>query len=149
MQAPRGPFILSEPADNVGGGAPGDSTFILLALLAAGANGASVVLWEPEAAAAAARVGVGGRFKFAVGGKTHALHGTPVPIDGVVGFAAPVRYRRDASYMTGQPVDLGMVARIDVGGIRVVLVQPARHAHGHHAPARRRHRARAGAQRYR
>jgi microcystin degradation protein MlrC len=90
-------------------------------LLSANASAASVVLWDPTAAAVAARIGVGGRFSGAVGGKTHALHGTPVPIDGVVGLAAPVRYRRDASYMTGQPVDLGMVARIDVGGIRVVL----------------------------
>ena len=121
MRAPRGPFILSEPADNVGGGAPGDSTFILRALLAAKATSASVVLWDPAAAAAAASIGVGGRFRGAVGGKTHALHGAPVAIDGVVGFAAPVRYRRDASYMTGQPVDLGLVARIDIGGVRVVL----------------------------
>ena len=121
MQAPRGPFILSEPADNVGGGAPGDSTFILRALLAAKASSASVVLWDPAAAAIAARIGVGGWFSGAVGGKTHPLHGTPVPIEGIVGFAAPIRYRRDASYMTGQPVDLGVVARIDVAGVRVVL----------------------------
>jgi microcystin degradation protein MlrC len=121
MRAPRGPFILSEPADNVGGGAPGDSTYILKALLAANAPSASVVLWDPAAAAAAGTIGVGGRFGGAVGGKTHRLHGTPVPIEGIVGFAAPVRYRRDASYMTGQPVDLGLVARIDVAGVRVVL----------------------------
>ena len=119
--APHGPFILSEPADNVGGGAPGDSTFLLQALLAAKAPSASVVVWDPAAAAAASAIGVGGRFSGPVGGRTHALHGTPAMIEGVVGFAAPVKYLRDASYMTGQPVDLGLVARIDVGGIRVVL----------------------------
>jgi microcystin degradation protein MlrC len=121
MRALRGPFILSEPADNVGGGAPGDSTYILQALLTARATGASVVLWDPTAAAIAAGCGLGGHCCVTVGGKTHPLHGTPTEIEGTVGFAGRVRYRRDASYMTGQPVDLGLVARIDVGGVRVVL----------------------------
>ena len=121
MRAPRGPFILSEPADNVGGGAPGDSTFILCALLDAEAEGASVVLWDPQAAAIAAQAGLGANCRLTVGGKTHKLHGTPTEIEGTVGFLGPVRYLRDASYMTGQPVDLGLVARIDAGGVKVVL----------------------------
>lgn len=121
MRAPRGSFILSEPADNVGGGAPGDSTYILQALLTARATGASVVLWDPAAAAIAAGRGGVGHCRVTAGGKTHPLHGTPTEIEGTVGFAGLVRYRRDASYMTGQPVDLGVVARIDLGGVRVVL----------------------------
>jgi microcystin degradation protein MlrC len=121
MRMLRGPFILSEPADNVGGGAPGDSTFILRALLDAKAEGASVVQWDPEAAAIAAQAGLGAHCRVTVGGKTHPLHGTPTEIEGTVGFTGPVRYRRDASYMTGQPVDLGLVARIDAGGVKIVL----------------------------
>ena len=121
IATPRGPFILSEPADNVGGGAPGDSTFILRALLDAKAKGASVVLWDPQAAAIAAQAGLGARCRLTVGGKTHPLHGTPIEIEGTVGFTGHVRYRRDASYMTGQPVDLGLVARIDAGGVKVLL----------------------------
>jgi microcystin degradation protein MlrC len=121
MRAPRGPFILSEPADNVGGGAPGDSTYIVQTLMAAKAAGASVVLWDPAAAAIAAQCGVGRHCRVTVGGRTHPLHGRPTEIEGKVGFAGHVRYRRDASYMTGQSVDLGLVARIDVGGVRVVL----------------------------
>ncbi len=124
IRAPRGPFILSEPADNVGGGAPGDSTFILRALLAAKAPSASDgASWDPAAAAVAARH----RRRRPLHRRsrrqdTHALHGTPITIDGVGRFCrTPVHYRRDASYMTGQPVDLGLVARIDVAGIRVVL----------------------------
>lgn len=121
MRALRGPFILSEPADNVGGGAPGDSTFILCALLNAKAEGASVVLWDPQAAKIAAQAGLGARCRVTVGGKTLPLHGTPTEIEGTVGFLGHVHYRRDASYMTGQPVDLGLVARIDVGGVKIVL----------------------------
>lgn len=121
LQARRGPIILSEPADNVGGGAPGDGTVLLQALLATPDASAVVVLWDPEAAAAAMQLGVGGKFRGSVGGRTLALHGPPVAIEGVVGFAERVTYRRDASYMTGQSVDLGPVGRIDLGGVRVVV----------------------------
>ena len=36
-------------------------------------------------------------------------------------FAGPVAYRRDAAYMTGQPVDLGLVATVAMAGVKVVL----------------------------
>jgi microcystin degradation protein MlrC len=106
----RGPVFLTEPADNVGGGAPGDGTALLAAMVAAGAVG-TVVIWDPAAAAAAASVGIGGSFRGDIGGRTLALHGPPFTIDGYVTFAGRVAYRRDAAYMTGQPVDLGPVAR--------------------------------------
>jgi microcystin degradation protein MlrC len=121
VAANAGPIFLVEPADNIGGGAPGDGTHLLKALLDGRAREAATVIWDPEAAAAAAKVGVGGRFRGAVGGKTLALHGAPVAIDGRVTFAGPVRYRRDSTWMTGQPADLGLVATVDTGGVRVIL----------------------------
>jgi microcystin degradation protein MlrC len=117
----RGPLILAEPADSVGGGAPGDGTHLLRALLEAKAGAGFVAIWDPVAAAQAARAGVGGRFVAPVGGRTLPLHGAPVRLDGTVRFAGPVRYKRDKAYMTGQPVDLGLCARIDAGGLHVLL----------------------------
>jgi microcystin degradation protein MlrC len=117
----RGPLILAEPADSVGGGAPGDGTHLLRALLAARAGAGFVAIWDASAAAQAARAGVGGRFAAPVGGRTLPLHGAPVQLDGTVQFAGPVRYKRDKAYMTGQPVDLGLCARIDAGGLHVLL----------------------------
>ena len=35
-------------------------------------------------------------------------------------FAAPVRYQRRSSYITGQTVDLGQVAVVDCGGVHVM-----------------------------
>ena len=121
IAANAGPIFLVEPADNIGGGAPGDGTHLLKALLDGRAREAAVVIWDPGAAADAAKVGVGGRFRGAVGGKTLALHGDPVAIDGTVTFAGPVKYRRDSTWMTGQPADLGLVATVDVAGVRVIL----------------------------
>jgi microcystin degradation protein MlrC len=120
MAEPRGPVFLTEPADNVGGGAPGDGTVLLAAMVAADAAG-TVVIWDPAAAAAAASSGIGGRFRGDIGGRTLPLHGPPFTIDGYVTFAGAVAYRRDAAYMTGQPVDLGLVATVAMAGVKVVL----------------------------
>jgi len=115
-----GPVVLVEPADNVGGGAPGDGTAILAELLRRRVAG-TVVIWDPPAVAAAT-----GRQSFAgpVGGRTlPALHGPPVHVEGAVAFAeAAVRYVRDGAYMTGQQVPMGDVAVVRTGfGLNVVL----------------------------
>ena len=121
IAANAGPIFLVEPADKIGGGAPGDGTHLLRALLEGRAREAATVIWDPIAAAAAAVVGVGKRFKGKVGGRTLALHGEPVEIEGTVTFAQPVSYRRDSTWMTGQPADLGLVATVETAGIRVIL----------------------------
>lgn len=121
VRANRGPIFLIEPADNVGGGAPGDGTFLLRALIEGGAQEAACVLWDPAAAEAAARIGVGGRFAAPVGGRAMELHGAPVPLDGTVTFAGEIRYRRDSSWMTGQPANMGLVATVRCGGVSVIL----------------------------
>ena len=121
VAANAGPIFLVEPADNIGGGAPGDGTYLLRALLEGGAREAAVVIWDPRAAATAAKLGVGGRFKGEVGGKTLELHGRPVAIEGRIIFAGPVDYKRDSTWMTGQPARLGLVATVDTGGVKVIL----------------------------
>ncbi len=46
---PWGPFVLAEESDNIGGGAPGDGTGLLRALIANGAENAAVCLADPRA----------------------------------------------------------------------------------------------------
>lgn len=118
-----GPAILVDVADNIGGGTPGDGTVALAGLLAADAQDAAVVLWDPEAARRACAIGAGGRFVGPVGARTDRLHGDPVEIDGTVAFAQPVSYRREGPWMTGQLAQLGQVARIDVRGVHVVVTE--------------------------
>lgn len=115
-----GPVVLVEPADNVGGGAPGDGTAILAEMLRRRVAG-TVVIWDPVAVAAAR-----GRARFAgpVGGRTlPVLHGGPVDVEGAVVLDEPaVRYVRDGAYMTGQQVPMGDVAVVRTGfGLNVVL----------------------------
>ena len=119
-QPGEGPVVLVEPADNVGGGAPGDGTVILAELVRQRVAG-TVVIWDPVAAAEAGRTGA---FAGPVGGRTLPdLQGPPVQIAGDVVFAEPsVRYVRDGAYMTGQEVPMGDVAVVRTGfGLNVVL----------------------------
>jgi microcystin degradation protein MlrC len=121
MAADRGPVLLIEPADNVGGGAPGDGTTIAAALVAAQAERAVVTIWDPATAAAAADIGVGAVFTGKVGGRTIPLHDQPLSLSGTVMFTGRVRYRRDKAYYHGQEIDLGEVAVIEVSGTRIIL----------------------------
>jgi microcystin degradation protein MlrC len=118
-----GTTILVDVADNVGGGAPGDGTVLLDALVARAPIGAAVVIWDPISSAHAASLGVGARFSAAVGGRADHLHGAPVEVAGVVTFAGHLRYERRSSYMTGQIVDLGQVAVIDCDGVMIMLTE--------------------------
>jgi len=121
--AAAGPVILVDVADNIGGGAPGDGTAALAGLLVAGAQGAAVVLWDPEAARAAVALGEGAQFAGPVGARSDRLHGEPVRIAGPIVFARAVDYVREGPWMTGQHAKLGAVARIDIGGVHVVLTE--------------------------
>jgi microcystin degradation protein MlrC len=88
--APRGPVVLADVADNAGGGAPNDSTFLLRAILARGGVSAAVgCIWDPVAAATALRAGVGASLRLRVGGKMGPMSGDPLDLDVTVTGVAP------------------------------------------------------------
>ena len=76
-----GPVILVEPGDNIGGGAPGDCTDILRAMLRADVQGGGIILNDPEAVQALKTVPVGGRTTLPVGGKGSRLDLGPVMLE--------------------------------------------------------------------
>lgn len=80
----KGPVLLVEPADNIGGGTPGDATDLLGPLLATGRRGIVAVLADPEAVAQCAAAGVGSSVSLMIGGKTDEHHGAPIPFSGRV-----------------------------------------------------------------
>jgi microcystin degradation protein MlrC len=80
--ADRGPVILVDLGDNIGGGSAGDGTVLLAEILRQRATGAVVVLFAPEAVKECQRIGVGGRFAGKVGGAVDRLHGDPVEVAG-------------------------------------------------------------------
>lgn len=78
----KGPLILADMADNPGGGSPGDSTFILEALLDAQVDNIAVgVMIDPLAVRYAAEAGVGANLRMRIGGKACPFSGTPLDLD--------------------------------------------------------------------
>ena len=80
-------------------------------------------LVDAQAARVAAGAGVGATVHVAVGGKSGALYGPPVEIRGVVRTITDGVYlnRAWSGYSAGVVSDMGLTARIDVGGITVVV----------------------------
>ncbi len=77
-----GPLVLADTADNVGGGAPGDSTLVLGPLIEAGiADAAAAFVFDPIAVQIAMAAGVGARMPLRVGGKASARSGPPLDLD--------------------------------------------------------------------
>jgi microcystin degradation protein MlrC len=110
--------ILVDVADNAGGGAPGDSTFILRALLDQGfRHTVAGCYYDPVAAGLAADAGVGAVIDLRVGGKLGPTSGDPVDL------LAEVRGIVHDHWQTalGGRTPLGLSVWIHVDGIDLVL----------------------------
>lgn len=79
-----GPILLIEPADNIGGGTPGDATGLLGPLLDTGRKNILAALADREAVAKCFAAGEGAKVSLLIGGKTDAHHGAPIPFTGTV-----------------------------------------------------------------
>jgi microcystin degradation protein MlrC len=76
-----GPVLIVEPADNIGGGAPGDCTEVMRALLKYDVSGAGIIMVDPAAVKALQSVPIGGRTTLSIGGKGWRLDPGPVALD--------------------------------------------------------------------
>ena len=123
-----GPVVLADGADNPGGGAAGDSTFILRRLLERGIGNACLgPLWDPIAARIAFEAGVGARLNLRIGGKIGPLSGDPLDLPVKV-----VALQSDM-FMTGlsnTPTALGDCALVETGGVQIVLISLRNQAMG-------------------
>ncbi|HEY7548898.1 MAG TPA: M81 family metallopeptidase [Hyphomicrobiaceae bacterium] len=119
MAATEGPVVLADMADNAGGGAPSDSTFVLRAMLDRGMSDAALgCIWDPGAVALAFEAGEGARLPLRVGGKLGPMSGDPIDLDATV-----TRVVRDAVQDgLGAKVGMGDSAAIRAGGIDIVLI---------------------------
>ncbi len=122
IHSEKHPVILVEMGDNIGGGSPGDSTFILAELQRQGASGFVGVIHDPEAVQSCIQAGVGGRVSLEVGGKADNLHGDPVSIHGDVRLIHDGRYIETQPRHGGQRYhDQGLTAVVVVGDSLVAL----------------------------
>jgi microcystin degradation protein MlrC len=114
------PIVFADTADNPGGGAPGDSTFVLRALLERGLRHAAIgAVWDPGAAQIAASAGPGARLALRVGGKLGPLSGVPLDLD--VEVLAIIPDHSQTSFVPGVRVAMGLTAAVRCGGIDIVI----------------------------
>lgn len=121
------PVILVEMGDNIGGGSPGDSTFILSELLKQKADGFVCILYAPQEVEACIRAGVRGKVDLTAGGKSDNLHGSPVPI------RERVRLIHDGYYEETEPrhgggryQDQGITAVVELEGKSLIVLTSKR-----------------------
>ncbi len=111
------PIVLNEPADNVGAGATGDSTYLLEALLRQRVAAPTYLpIVDPEAVAAAAAAGVGAEIELPVGGKLNQRFSRPVTVRGRVRTLFDGRYRYAGPMFHGVETSMGRTAVLEVGG---------------------------------
>jgi microcystin degradation protein MlrC len=120
LAAPPGMVVVADSADNPGGGAAGDSTFVLRRLVERGiANAALGPLWDPQAVRIAFDAGVGARLPLRIGGKVGPLSGAPLDADCTVLALQP---DMQMSALAGTTQPLGDCALVQIGGVHGVQV---------------------------
>ncbi len=118
-----GPIVIHETSDNCGGGAPGDGTHLLRAMLDANLTQACFgFIVDPEVAAAAHAAGVGQTLKVRLGGKTDDLHGEPIELTVYVKALHDGRITLQSMFR-GAPLNLGPMARLQPAesGVEIIV----------------------------
>jgi microcystin degradation protein MlrC len=113
------PVVLADSADNAGGGAPSDATFILERVLARGIRDvATGPFWDPVAVQLCFEAGEGARIKLRIGGKVAPVSGMPLDLDCEI-----LALKRDAvmTGLAGTPALLGDAAVVRSQGVTIVL----------------------------
>jgi microcystin degradation protein MlrC len=120
LASERMPVVLADVADNAGGGAPGDSTFVLRRMLERNVtNAVSGVYYDPIAVQVCFEAGEGAVLDLRCGGKLGETSGAPLDLRVTV-RALRADHMQD-SMDDSAPVPLGASAWVDAGGVQIVL----------------------------
>lgn len=126
QHAPAGLIVLAEESDNIGGGAPGDGTGLLRALIAHRISNAAVCLADAEAVWQLWAVPIGGKATVAIGGRGSRYDEGPLTIE------VALRHRTDGRFeladkqshlasVAGDAFDMGPTVLVEHAGILILL----------------------------
>ncbi|MDR3095972.1 MAG: M81 family metallopeptidase [Paraburkholderia sp.] len=120
--AREGPIVIADTQDNPGAGADSNTAGMLRALVEANAQDAAVGLFfDPAAAARAHAAGVGATLALTLGGQSGVRGDEPFTGRFEVVALSDGRCRYDGPMMHGMQVELGPVACLRIGGVRVAV----------------------------
>jgi microcystin degradation protein MlrC len=117
-----GPVIVADTADNPGGGARGDSSFALQAVLAQGLRNVAIGgLWDPGAVQLCFEAGLGSTLQLRVAGKSGPTSGSPIDLrvtvqalaedHGQTAFGSRIPLGPSAWVSTAEGIDLVLISR--------------------------------------
>ncbi len=129
MAAETGPVVIADSADNPGGGAPCDSTYMLRELHARGATDFALgYLYDPQAVRIAEEAGEGASLQLRVGGKICDLSGEPIDLKVKVAKIIPNSVQ---SVFSGEAVSAGTAVYLEMDqGRDIVLVTVRNQTYG-------------------
>ena len=120
-QAASRPVVIADTQDNPGAGGNSNTTGMLRALVANQAQDAALgVLFDPEAAEAAHKTGIGKTITLGLGGE-HALGDQPFEGTFTVKHLSEGNLTVKGPMMRGAKISLGPTACLQIGGVRVVV----------------------------
>lgn len=119
----RKPIILADVADNPGGGARGNTTYLLRALKAAGTKGVFFGVFNDAALAAQAhQLGEGAIFTASFNTREHHEFSLPFDCEAKVVKLSDGKYVGRRGVAKDMSCDMGPSALLDLGGIEIVVI---------------------------
>jgi len=114
-----GPVVISDGADNPGGGAASDATFFLRRIVERGLRDVAIgPFWDPLAARIAIEAGEGARLALRIGGKVSPLSGDPIDLECRV---KAIRLEHVQSGLSNTRVEMGASALVEARGVEILL----------------------------
>lgn len=122
----RTPVAIVEPADNIGGGAPGDGTSILRAFLKHRVANCCVVINDPDSVLQLRDLGIGGRAKLKIGGRGSRIADGPVELEVELISRSDGKFELEdrnshLASMSGVHIDMGPCAVVRHAGVTILL----------------------------
>ncbi len=121
-----GPVLLVEPSDNIGGGAPGNGTGVLRALIRRKVENAGVIINDPEAVSALRGLVTGASATIALGGKGNPFDAGPLTLAVTLVSQSDGRFDLEDlnSHLVasqGRHIDMGPTAVVRHEGVTIML----------------------------
>lgn len=123
---PLGLTVIVEPSDNIGGGAPGDGTGMLRALVEHGTENAAIAINDPDAVRQLSMLVIGATATVAIGGKGSRLDAGPLTLEVTIDRVGGGRFELEdkqshLASMSGDFFDMGPCVVARHGGITILL----------------------------
>ena len=123
LESGKTPVVVADQSDNVGGGAPGDATFVLRWLLDRRVEKAAMaIFYDPGVVDIARKAGKGAKLPIRIGGKGGPSSGDPIDVEATV-LETLDDYVHEFPQLTGDAVlyQAGNVAALRCEGIDVLV----------------------------